>query len=107
MPALITTDLVALDADLGADKAAVVRRLAELVAGAGRATDASALQADVLAREAQAATGLPRGTPPRPGGRGRPGAPPAGPPSGTAARGRCRSPPSPPPASRRRSTSAP
>src|SRR4051794_41497937 len=61
MPALITTDLVALDADLGADKAAVVRRLAELVAGAGRATDASALQADVLAREAQAATGLPGG----------------------------------------------
>src|SRR5215212_11342531 len=61
MPALITTDLVALDADLGADKAAVVRRLAELVAGAGRATDASALQADVLAREAQAPTGLPGG----------------------------------------------
>ena len=49
MPALITTDLVALDADLGADKGAVVRRLAELVAGAGRATDADALHADVLA----------------------------------------------------------
>lgn len=61
MPALITTDLVALDADLGADKAAVVRRLAELVAAAGRATDAEALHADVLAREAQAATGLPGG----------------------------------------------
>src|SRR5215212_523671 len=61
MPALITTDLVALDADLGADKGAVVRRLAELVAGAGRATDADALQADVMAREAQAATGLPGG----------------------------------------------
>ncbi|TFV67314.1 UNVERIFIED_ORG: PTS lactose transporter subunit IIC [Bacillus sp. AZ43] len=61
MPALITTDLVALDADLGADKGAVVRRLAELVAGAGRATDADALHADVLAREAQAATGLPGG----------------------------------------------
>jgi fructose PTS system EIIBC or EIIC component len=61
MPALITTDLVALDADLGADKGAVVRRLAELVAGAGRATDADALQTDVLAREAQAATGLPGG----------------------------------------------
>ena len=52
MPALITTDLVALDADIGADKGAVVRRLAELVAGAGRATDADALHADVLAREA-------------------------------------------------------
>ncbi|MFD2092905.1 PTS fructose transporter subunit IIABC [Blastococcus deserti] len=61
MPALITTDLVALDADLGADKASVVRRLAELVAAAGRATDADALHADVLAREAQAATGLPGG----------------------------------------------
>ena len=61
MPALITTDLVALDADLGADKGAVVRRLAELVAASGRATDADALQADVLAREAQAATGLPGG----------------------------------------------
>src|SRR5215213_1604868 len=61
MPALITTDLVSLDADLGADKATVVRRLAELVAAAGRATDAGALQADVLAREAQAATGLPGG----------------------------------------------
>ena len=55
MPALITTDLVALDADLGADKGAVVRRLAELVAGAGRATDADALHADAMAREAQAA----------------------------------------------------
>jgi PTS system fructose-specific IIC component len=61
MPALITTDLVVLDADLGADKTSVVRRLAELVAAAGRATDADALLADVLAREAQAATGLPGG----------------------------------------------
>jgi PTS system fructose-specific IIC component len=61
MPDLITTDLVALDADLGADKAAVVRRLADMVTAAGRATDADALQADVLAREAQAATGLPGG----------------------------------------------
>jgi PTS system fructose-specific IIC component len=61
MPTLITTDLVSLDADLGADKGAVVRRLAELVTAAGRATDADALQADVLAREAQAATGLPGG----------------------------------------------
>jgi PTS system fructose-specific IIC component len=61
MPALITTDLVALDADLGADKGTVVRRLAEMVAAAGRATDADALHADVLAREAQAATGLPGG----------------------------------------------
>src|SRR3954453_15828022 len=61
MPALITTDLVSLDADLGADKGAVVRRLAELAAAPGRAPDAGALQADVVAREAQAATGLPGG----------------------------------------------
>ncbi|SFK40272.1 PTS fructose transporter subunit IIABC [Geodermatophilus ruber] len=61
MPPLITTDLVALDADLGADKGTVVRRLAELVAAAGRATSAEALYADAMAREAQAPTGLPGG----------------------------------------------
>ncbi|TFV81128.1 PTS lactose transporter subunit IIC [Blastococcus sp. CT_GayMR20] len=61
MPALITTDLVALDADLGADKSAVVRRLADLVAAAGRATSGEGLHGDAMAREAQAATGLPGG----------------------------------------------
>jgi fructose PTS system EIIBC or EIIC component len=61
MSALITPELVVLDADLGSDKAAVVRRLAGLVAGAGRATGAEALAGDALAREAQAATGLPGG----------------------------------------------
>ncbi|MGY1822400.1 PTS fructose transporter subunit IIABC [Geodermatophilus sp. SYSU D00079] len=61
MPDLITPDLVALDADLGADKHTVVRRLAALVADAGRATGADALADDALAREAQAATGLPGG----------------------------------------------
>src|SRR3954468_7786876 len=61
MPALITPDLVALDADLGADKSSVVHRLAELVAAAGRATSADGLHADALAREAQAPTGLPGG----------------------------------------------
>jgi PTS system fructose-specific IIC component len=61
MPELITTDLVVLDADLGADKNSVIRRLAELVAAAGRATSADGLYADVMAREAQAATGLPGG----------------------------------------------
>ena len=61
MPALITTELVALDADLGPDKDAVVRRLAGLVAGAGRATGAESLHADAMAREAKAATGLPGG----------------------------------------------
>ncbi len=61
MPELITPDLVVLDADLGADKSAVVARLAALVAAAGRATTAEALHADAMAREAQAATGLPGG----------------------------------------------
>jgi PTS system fructose-specific IIC component len=61
MSALITTELVALDADLGPDKDTVVRRLADLVAGAGRATAAEALHADAMAREAKAATGLPGG----------------------------------------------
>src|SRR5690349_9223276 len=61
MPELITRDLVALDADLGPDKDSVVRRLAALVADAGRATSTEALHADAMAREAQAATGLPGG----------------------------------------------
>jgi PTS system fructose-specific IIC component len=61
MPELITPELVALDADLGADKSAVVRRLAELVAAAGRATSADGLHTDAMTREAQAPTGLPGG----------------------------------------------
>ena len=61
MPELITPDLVVLDADLGADKSTVVSRLAGLVARAGRATSAEALHGDAMAREAQAATGLPGG----------------------------------------------
>jgi PTS system fructose-specific IIC component len=61
MSALITPDLVALDADLGPDKASVVRRLAGLVAAAGRSTGAEALYEDAMAREAKAATGLPGG----------------------------------------------
>jgi fructose PTS system EIIBC or EIIC component len=61
MSALITPELVALDADLGSDKGTVVRRLAELVAGAGRATTGDSLHADAMAREAKAATGLPGG----------------------------------------------
>ena len=91
MPALITPDLVVLDADLGADKSAVVRRLAELVAGAGRATGADGLHADAMAREAQAPTGLP-GRPRHPalplgrGHRGLPGLRPAGARRSTSAR---------------------
>ncbi|WP_448615241.1 PTS fructose transporter subunit IIABC [Modestobacter sp. URMC 112] len=61
MSALITTSLVAIDADLGREKGDVVARLAGLVADAGRATGAEALRADAMAREAKAATGLPGG----------------------------------------------
>jgi fructose PTS system EIIBC or EIIC component len=59
-PGLITTQLVALDADLGRTKDEVIARLAGLVADAGRA-DATGLATDVLAREAKSATGLPGG----------------------------------------------
>ena len=61
MPDLITPDLVVLDADLGTEKSTVVRRLAELVATAGRATSADGLHTDAMAREGQAPTGLPGG----------------------------------------------
>ncbi|MEH3068660.1 MAG: fructose-specific PTS transporter subunit EIIC [Aeromicrobium erythreum] len=61
MSRLITPALVALDADLGADASSVVAALAARVADAGRATSADALAADVMAREATSATGLPGG----------------------------------------------
>ena len=61
MTDLITTDLVRLDADLGADKHDVIRALAGVVDDAGRATDADQLVEDALAREATSATGLPGG----------------------------------------------
>ncbi len=54
---LITADLVVLDVDLGPTKNDVIHNLAELVAKAGRA-EAAGLEADALAREAKAATGL-------------------------------------------------
>ncbi len=57
---LITTELVALDADLGRTKADVIASLAQLVADAGRA-DAAGLTADAMDRESKAATGLPGG----------------------------------------------
>ena len=58
---VIGTDLILLDADLGSDKEAVIRRLAGLVADAGRADDGESLLEAALAREAQSATGLPGG----------------------------------------------
>lgn len=60
-PAIITTDLIALDADLGTEAGAVIESLAARLAGAGRTTDAAALRDAALAREAQSATGLPGG----------------------------------------------
>ncbi|CAM3596811.1 PTS sugar transporter subunit IIA [Mycobacterium frederiksbergense] len=60
-PSVITTDLVLLDADAGADKQAVISRIAGLLVGAGRTTDADGLIAAAMAREAQSATGLPGG----------------------------------------------
>src|SRR3954447_1779585 len=61
MPALITRDLVTLDADLGATREEVIRALAGLVAGAGRATETESLFADAWAREQKTDTGVPGG----------------------------------------------
>ncbi len=61
MTTLINTDLVVLDADLGSDTSAVIRSLAGMVAGAGRATGVDALYADAQAREQKTATGVPGG----------------------------------------------
>lgn len=55
---VITPQLVSLDRPLGATKDDVIRTIAGLVARAGRATDADALAADVLAREALTPTGM-------------------------------------------------
>lgn len=60
-PAIITAELIALDADLGVDPGAVIGSLAARLAGAGRACDVDALREAALAREAQSATGLPGG----------------------------------------------
>jgi PTS system fructose-specific IIC component len=59
--ALITPELVALDQNLGAEPSSVIRHLAELVVGAGRATEVEGLYADALAREAKTSTGIPGG----------------------------------------------
>ena len=58
---ITSSDLVLLDIDAGADKEAVIGRLARLLADDGRADDGWALQQAALAREAQSATGLPGG----------------------------------------------
>ncbi|HEU5035862.1 MAG TPA: fructose-specific PTS transporter subunit EIIC [Nocardioides sp.] len=61
MQELINAGLVRLDAQLGADKHAVIRALAQIVGDAGRATDVDQLVEDAYAREATSATGLPGG----------------------------------------------
>ncbi|MBJ8345027.1 fructose-specific PTS transporter subunit EIIC [Antrihabitans sp. YC2-6] len=58
---IITPDLIALDADLGSSKDAVITALAERLTNAGRATDSAGLRDAALAREAKSATGLPGG----------------------------------------------
>ncbi|GAA4192140.1 fructose-specific PTS transporter subunit EIIC [Microbacterium oryzae] len=57
----ITPQLVSLDEDLGADKAAVLRSLSARFVAEGRAVDADALFAAAWAREETDATGLPGG----------------------------------------------
>ena len=61
MSSIISTDLVLLDVDAGADKEAVIDRLSGLLTDCGRATDARSLRQAALDREAQSATGLPGG----------------------------------------------
>ncbi|MCI9888207.1 PTS sugar transporter subunit IIA [Micrococcales bacterium 31B] len=57
MSAIITSELVALDVNLGTTPPEVVQALAAKMTAAGRATDQAQLVADVLAREAQSPTG--------------------------------------------------
>ena len=61
MSQLITSDLVRLDVDLGADKHETIRGLAGVVGAAGRTHDVEQVVTDAFAREAQSATGLPGG----------------------------------------------
>ncbi len=61
MSALITPELVTLDADLGADRSGVIRYLAGRVVAADRATDEDALYADAWDRESKTDTGIPGG----------------------------------------------
>ncbi|MGV0362522.1 PTS fructose transporter subunit IIABC [Corynebacterium minutissimum] len=58
---LITTDLVALDADFGDSVESVITNLATLVHETGRASSVDELAAPAIAREAKAGTGVPGG----------------------------------------------
>ncbi|MDQ4501329.1 fructose-specific PTS transporter subunit EIIC [Sinomonas sp. ASV322] len=61
MTELISPELVLLDVSLGGSSADVIRKLAETVVNAGRATAAESLFADAYAREQKTATGVPGG----------------------------------------------
>lgn len=61
MSALITTDLISLDENLGTSRFDVIEHLAQLVVGAGRATDFATLNAAARAREEKTDTGIPGG----------------------------------------------
>ncbi|MDK8525254.1 fructose-specific PTS transporter subunit EIIC [Corynebacterium sp. MSK150] len=58
---LITTDLVALDADFGDSVDSVITNLATLVYDTGRATDIAGLAQPAIDRETKAGTGVPGG----------------------------------------------
>ncbi|MFZ2511387.1 MAG: PTS sugar transporter subunit IIA, partial [Gordonia sp. (in: high G+C Gram-positive bacteria)] len=58
---IITPPLVLLDTDAGADAEAVIRRLAQALADAGRCSDPGALAGAALERETKSPTGLPGG----------------------------------------------
>ena len=58
---LITTDLVALDADFGDSIESVITHLATLVHNTGRASSVDELATPAIAREAKAGTGVPGG----------------------------------------------
>ena len=60
MTDLITEDLVVLDL-VATDKVDATRQLAQKLQAAGRVTDLEGFLADVAAREAQMATGMPGG----------------------------------------------
>lgn len=60
-PPIISRDLVLLDAAVDGGKQAVIARLVEVLAQAGRTTDPQGLVGAAMAREEQSATGLPGG----------------------------------------------
>lgn len=61
MSALITTDLISLDENLGDSRFDVIKHLTQAVVNAGRATDFETLYAAARAREEKTDTGIPGG----------------------------------------------